>query len=366
MTDKLDPLGVYATLGLRPSATQEEIRLAYRQLAKQYHPDRDKTPGAVKRFQAVAQAYQIIGNIEDRTKYDTWSCNQSEQSAENEGAIPLLFCEQCNFSTPHLRIVAVHWVWSALIITRHGYRPMMLCSSCASRALCIANVKSALFGWWGFPFGPLLTPVAILKNTLAAPNPVDANVSMFIHQAAAYAQRGNLDKAHQARRNAEVCARGEFLLEQKVQEFVDYLPIDRVVQHESDPWSLGKRAAIPRLASVLFSFIVVFFIGSLINRDSVAKARVGSACETQQQQIEIVRVQLEDESKKLDARNSLSSSTKAEIENGRFSEDLTAFNTKVDRYNYDVAQFRNDVQLYNQSSKKLSKNINTYNGSCVQ
>ncbi len=61
----------YAILGVQRSATQEEIKKAYRRLAIKYHPDRN--PGdkeAEEKFKEAAEAYEILGDPEKRARYD--------------------------------------------------------------------------------------------------------------------------------------------------------------------------------------------------------------------------------------------------------------------------------------------------------
>jgi hypothetical protein len=50
----------YRTLGLQPKATPEEIRRAYRRLAKQYHPDLNPSPDARARFLDIVEAYEVL------------------------------------------------------------------------------------------------------------------------------------------------------------------------------------------------------------------------------------------------------------------------------------------------------------------
>ncbi len=61
----------YKALGVSKDASADEIKKAYRKLAKQYHPDRN--PGdksAEDRFKEVGEAYQVLSNAEDRKQYD--------------------------------------------------------------------------------------------------------------------------------------------------------------------------------------------------------------------------------------------------------------------------------------------------------
>ena len=60
----------YAVLGVAPSATQSEIRRAFRLLAQEKHPDKDKSPGADDRFKEINEAYQALSNATRRQKYD--------------------------------------------------------------------------------------------------------------------------------------------------------------------------------------------------------------------------------------------------------------------------------------------------------
>ena len=62
----------YETLGVTKTASQEEIKKAFKKLARQYHPDVAKDqPDAEERFKAVNEAYEVLGDAEKRQKYDT-------------------------------------------------------------------------------------------------------------------------------------------------------------------------------------------------------------------------------------------------------------------------------------------------------
>ena len=60
----------YATLGVERNATQDEIKRAYRKLARKYHPDVSKETDAEARFKEVAEAYEALNDPEKRAAYD--------------------------------------------------------------------------------------------------------------------------------------------------------------------------------------------------------------------------------------------------------------------------------------------------------
>ena len=64
------PVDYYETLGVDRGANDEEIRRAFRRKAMEFHPDRNKTPGAEDRFKEINEAYQVLSDQEKRTRYD--------------------------------------------------------------------------------------------------------------------------------------------------------------------------------------------------------------------------------------------------------------------------------------------------------
>ena len=60
----------YEVLGVSKTATDEEIKRAFRKLAKEYHPDINKEPGAEEKFKEIGEAYAVLSDASKRRQYD--------------------------------------------------------------------------------------------------------------------------------------------------------------------------------------------------------------------------------------------------------------------------------------------------------
>jgi curved DNA-binding protein len=65
----------YRIMGVERDATQEEVKRAYRKLARKYHPDVSKEPDAEARFKEVGEAYEVLKDPEKRAAYDQLGAN---------------------------------------------------------------------------------------------------------------------------------------------------------------------------------------------------------------------------------------------------------------------------------------------------
>lgn len=65
----------YKILGLTKSASEDDIKRAYRKLARKYHPDVNKATSAEEKFKEVSEAYEVLKDPEKRKKYDDYGQN---------------------------------------------------------------------------------------------------------------------------------------------------------------------------------------------------------------------------------------------------------------------------------------------------
>src|SRR5215207_10888658 len=74
----------YATLGVSRGASEKDIKSAYRKLAKELHPDRNKdNPKAAERFSDVTKAYDLLSDKDKRARFD-----RGEIDADGNPAMP--------------------------------------------------------------------------------------------------------------------------------------------------------------------------------------------------------------------------------------------------------------------------------------
>jgi curved DNA-binding protein len=73
----------YKIMGLSQNATEKDIKMAYRKLARKYHPDISKEANAEERFKEMAEAYEVLKDPKKRAEYDQYlkygHSNQQEQ-----------------------------------------------------------------------------------------------------------------------------------------------------------------------------------------------------------------------------------------------------------------------------------------------
>lgn len=82
MAEKRD---FYEVLGVSNTATKDEIKSAYRKLAKQYHPDLNKSPDAPKKFEEIQEAYDVLYDDQKRKQYDQFGMAAFEQGNSTGG-----------------------------------------------------------------------------------------------------------------------------------------------------------------------------------------------------------------------------------------------------------------------------------------
>lgn len=75
----------YSILGVSKTATQDEINKAYREKAKEWHPDRNHAPNATEMFEKITKAYEVLKDPQKRAAYDRFGAGAVDDSAGAAG-----------------------------------------------------------------------------------------------------------------------------------------------------------------------------------------------------------------------------------------------------------------------------------------
>lgn len=117
----------YQTLGIAKTASADEIKSAFRKLARQYHPDvaKDKKV-AEEKFKEINEAYEVLSNPENRKKYDTYGASWSQAGGGSSnsyrgGGMPEGFGDMGGFSQDfHFGGTGYSDFFEQFFGTRHG------------------------------------------------------------------------------------------------------------------------------------------------------------------------------------------------------------------------------------------------------
>jgi hypothetical protein len=90
-------------------------------------------------------------------------------------------CPKCAGRGP----VDIHWkhsVWSAFVVTHWRSTPFLSCEACGTKSKFGAIAFSAMFGWWGMPWGLVITPMQVgrnIKALFATPDPAEPSAELI-------------------------------------------------------------------------------------------------------------------------------------------------------------------------------------------
>jgi curved DNA-binding protein CbpA len=193
----------YKILGIGYDATQFEIKVAYFKLIKAYHPDLNpRKKDATRHTQLLNEAYETLSNIRKKSVYDNKLRHEYEnkEDEQNDNAseineVPDYCCEICGVRNHTLRITAFLYVISVFFFTNKKGWVKILCNKCRIKYSLLWNLEVWLFGWWGFPYGPIYSIEALYKNSIGGIQPESNNISLLKFLVYSFYKEGNYEEA---------------------------------------------------------------------------------------------------------------------------------------------------------------------------
>lgn len=218
----------YKTLEVDREASLDVIEAAYRRLALRYHPDRNPDVDAVRKMQALNEAYAVLRDSVKRQQYDRTleSATAAQQSAQpprdyttgyhadstysrrQRPTIPIS-CQSYGRTDVTLRLAAFPYVFSIILFTFQRAWGGLYCKKCREKEMFKAKLISTFFGWWGLPWGPLFTLGALFRSSEGIV-PKDENAAYLRQLCLFFLDQGN---TLQAKRALSASLRYEYLPE---------------------------------------------------------------------------------------------------------------------------------------------------------
>lgn len=207
-----DSKGYYKILGVPPSATDAQIKKAYRLKAQQLHPDKNLNTNTTARFQLLQEAYNTLKNPKLRALYDSSdhtfyqqeppkyyrqgpSKRQSKShdhyhstASTKNGPIK---CANCGVVSAQPRYVIFYKVRSFLAASQKIPINGIFCAKCGSLISVSASLSTWILGWWNFPWGILWSLQALAINLWGGIRPPHINAIILKQQATYLKKTGN-------------------------------------------------------------------------------------------------------------------------------------------------------------------------------
>ena len=206
--NQADPRGHYARLGVAPTAPASVIRAAYRALAMEQHPDRDKDEGATKRFQDLQRAFDVLSDPKMRAEYDALAepveqkrakqadhpSRNPERPATTTPKYEAVRCDTCANITASPRYRVFYKVFAYLLGATRRPVQGIYCAQCEMKVGAKCTGITLVTGWWSL-HGFVWTLDSLRQNLFGANGFEEQNARLPAKQAAYFVSTGNLPLA---------------------------------------------------------------------------------------------------------------------------------------------------------------------------
>lgn len=191
-----DPKGYYKYLGVRPDAPISVIKSAYRALAMELHPDRNKEKSTTSDFQALQEAYAVLSDEQLRQQYDADSSvpvfDTSEEQSNHKPLEPIV-CSKCGTISAQPRFKVFYTVFGYIFGATKNPHQGVFCSKCEIKKALQCSAITLVAGWWSM-HGFFWTCQTLIQNLVGGQFNLQ-NAQLQGYQAMYFAQSGKMDLA---------------------------------------------------------------------------------------------------------------------------------------------------------------------------
>ena len=250
MNAKTDALGYYAVLGVDIGASAEEIKRSYYEKARYWHPDHNKNPNAVEMFQKVSVAYDVLKEDNARLRYDLLSAVYKSSNFPTMGSLKI-YKNRSGKDDSNLRVLHQQSVSHGIIRQRKD-----ICNFREAQAMSLSiSLHNWLSGWWGRN-GIKNTISALCYNLHKSEADDEDNLQLMVHNALAYEQENNPEMAWTYAKKAELTAKNDSFLQNKLREFIASLPFKLSKKVKIDSWNPVEL----KIRQLMFPIVLVLII----------------------------------------------------------------------------------------------------------
>lgn len=187
-----DALGYYKILQIGYDADDEAIKNAYRQLAKQWHPDSNPSEQAAEMFKQISEAYGILSDENSRAVYNVLSLAYDKNNYPDMKELKLATdgVEDVNLKVVDLYI---NNAWFSGCQRQHIQKPVTYAGAC--RMIRDAAKTNWLKGWWHYK--TFIVNIWAIMHNLVSPISNKESLKMLLGNMIAHKQQGNNEKSLQ-------------------------------------------------------------------------------------------------------------------------------------------------------------------------
>ncbi|TVQ05871.1 MAG: J domain-containing protein [Leptolyngbya sp. DLM2.Bin27] len=268
--NRKDPAGYYDLLGVPHTAPVTEIKSAFRQKAKDLHPDKNSSPDAVRQFQHLSEAYEVLSNPDTRARYDTLYVQipKSKTAPHHQEAPEPIVCSCCKKVTAQPRYIIFFQVTSCIILTFRTPIQGIFCPKCAESKAIESTVTTWLLGWWGLPWGLFYSVSTIFQNLFGGSKPNEVNAHLLTYQAWVFATQNKFELARAVAADAQDFARKIKKADNRkvldsIEELLYNLDTKTPPKRLKNVWSIPNQAFCVQ-GSMLITAVSLFVASSVV------------------------------------------------------------------------------------------------------